>query len=572
VASLFEVYCTQELHVLDLLQDHPRSGLAFIEAKGFFMTDMALLNDLQSRARLARILVLITALCSPMAVQALSCAVSATMPSAKDPRWREQEVAMFDAQTRARFADSELVADGIVVSLGETAYLEWTSSQMVGFKVSHYYRIPGDRQPSDIYNITATPNTLKIGQSILVFANPETIATTKARKPPAPGVEVPLGEIPRTWKGRVWYAQGACIDLVYPHLGKRAEETALVRTLLAQYALDVHAPAKLSLNFWLDQAIASPQAEIAVKIISANSGAIETEARVGEGNAHYHAPLYLPPGRYRLVWPEIPGHFPACPPWVDAANSVCELNVIPGGEYHRGKVYHAASSANVRATRANGEHLNLLGELIWQPVDQGRDSFGNKILQAEFPAYASYFSERNDEEAIDEIEVVSPRVHVIVPTPIAASSYDYPSDMRPLPTGRYRLYWQTHRYVETPPGSCEAQSTKRIPLRWRIPGAAQFDVVHELAPGPNEVNVELPNTLDTVDLKYILGPNVNAEVMPKCANQNRQSITGWSAAPLHFVALRGQQYQLEVHCPDCTPAIPAKQVLRADVSAEIELK
>ena len=86
---------------------------------------------------------------------ALSCASSFDIPTAASPPEYKQQ---FDDQTRAQFGAADIVAEATVVRLGETAQMEWTSSQLVEVAVTRYLRAPLIKQAHNRYHITAAPD------------------------------------------------------------------------------------------------------------------------------------------------------------------------------------------------------------------------------------------------------------------------------------------------------------------------------------------------------------------------------------------------------------------------------
>ncbi len=117
---------------------------------------------------------------------ALTCAISVDIPSLEkpsaamqqlDPKFRQQIEAQmrqrFDAQTRERFGAADIVAEAKVMSLGETARMAWSSSQLVEVVVTRYLRTPSIKQIQDRYFITAAPDAMHVNDPILFFARAE---------------------------------------------------------------------------------------------------------------------------------------------------------------------------------------------------------------------------------------------------------------------------------------------------------------------------------------------------------------------------------------------------------------
>jgi len=494
---------------------------------------------------------------------ALSCAMSYDIPSLEkpsaamqqiDPQLRQQIEAQmrerFDAQTRQQFGAAEIVAEAKVISLGETAQMMWSSSQLVEVVVTRYLRAPSIKQIQDRYFITAIPNALHVNDSILFFAGAEPEATWQARLvPPDPDVVRSILEIPATWTQRIWYAQGACTNPIYPLSDPK---TAYLVQFTRQLADDKLAPATLMLSFYLAGAPAKASAEIPLKIEAIASAQVALSA-VAQASAKPSRTirvtpsgisLDLPAGRYRLLWPELPGYRPACATEYEKAN--CELDLVAGGSARAQMAYQPVAKITLVPVTAAGTPINLLGELEWLRIDAPKPNLAE-------PNQTAF--QRSNVEA-DELDKLKER------------------DGREIVPGRYQLYWVVKSYapVQKPYDACELRRTEKFPLRWRV-GAGALASEHDIPVGYSVVLAEIPDS-SRVNLEFtqVQKNTDGVSVSPRCVDI-AYGVNQSNSRPLKVAAFRGQQYQVEYGCYGCEPRIETvRKLMQADQDMVLELK
>ena len=476
---------------------------------------------------------------------ALSCASSFDIPTEKPADFRHQIDAKlrpqidaqmrqrFDDQTRQQFGWAEIVAEAKVISVGETANMQWTSSQLAEVAVTRYLRAPSIKQAHDRYHITAAPDSLKVNDNVLFFASAETQKTWEARLvPPNPEVVQPIFEIPANWIQRIWYAQGACSNSVYQITAP--ENTYLVR-FARQLADDKLAPSSLRLSFSLAGAAAKESAEIQVNIAGAKTG---RTVRVTTEGTH----LDLHAGSYRLLWPEIPGYRTAC--FADYEKRDCKVDLVPGGSVSMYVEYQPTAKITVVPVAA-GIPIRLLGELEWRRVNAP----DNNLAEPQQTAFQDTYVRADELDKLDG------------------------HDGRPITPGRYQLNWvvKTYKPVLTQFDECELLGAEKIPLRWRI-GSGELANEHDISVGQSVAIAEIPES-QTVNLEftYTKESRVDISAKPRCADIFAISVSGDS--PLNAVAFRGQQYELEYGCYGCKPRQEdIRKLMQADQDLVLELK
>ena len=461
---------------------------------------------------------------------ALSCASSFDIPTAASPPEYKQQ---FDVQTRQKFGWAEIVAEAKVIGLGETANMQWTSSQLVEVAVTRYLRAPLIKQAHNRYHITAAPDSLKVNDNVLFFASAEAEKTWKARLVSLNTDVVQLNfGIPATWIQRVWYAQGACSNSVYQIAAP--ENTYLVR-FARQLADDKLAPSSLRLSFSLAGAAAKESSAIEVKIVGAKT---DRTVRVTTEGTH----LDLHAGRYRLLWPELPGYRPTC--FTDHEKRRCEVDLVAGGSVSEYMEYQPTAKITVVPVVA-GIPIRLLGELEWQSVNAPDSNLAEPQQTAFQDTYVR----------ADELDKLDGR------------------DGRPIVPGRYQLNWvvKTYKPVLTQFDACELLDTKKIALRWRI-GSGELALEHDIAAGQSVAVAEIPDA-QTVNLEFTYEQENRGDisVKPRCADIFSVSVSGDSL--LKAVAFRGQQYELEYGCYGCKPRQEdIRKLMQADQDLVLELK
>lgn len=479
---------------------------------------------------------------------ALSCAVDIPLPPEAndgrppiDAKLRQQIDAQmrqrFDDQTRAQFGAAEIVAEAKVISLGETTNMQWTSSQLVEVAVTRYLRAPLTKQVHDRYYITATPSALKVNDTVLFFARAEAQEIWQARLvPPNPEVVQPTFEIPATWTQRVWYAQGACTNPVYQL--SAPENTYLVQ-FVRQLADDKLAPSSLRLSFSTRGSEVNTLAEIPVTITEIAGAKASRTFRIKASGTE----LDLHAGRYRLLWPELPGYQPACS--ADYEKLSCEADLVAGGSASKHVQYLPTAQVTLVPFAHLGTPIKLLGELEWQRIDAS------------------------------DTDVTNDRQVAIQNTYVRASELDRldDDDGYPIVPGRYQLNWVVKSYAPSlkPYDACALLHSEKIAVRWRI-GTGEFANEHDLRGGHSVVFAEIPES-QTVNLEFTKAEEsrVDISVKPRCADIFSVSVSGDS--PLNAVAFRGQQYELEYGCYGCKPRQEnIRKIMQADQDLVLDLK
>ena len=478
---------------------------------------------------------------------ALTCAISVAIPTTEKPadvehqidaEWRQQMDAQmrqrFDAQTRAQFGAAEIVAEAKVVGLGEILRRSWSSSQLVEVIVSRYLRAPLTKQVHDRYHITAAPGELKVNDTVLFFARAEAEETWQARLvPPNPKRVLPFSEIPTHWTQRVWNAQGTCTNPVYQLSAPK--NTYLVQ-FLRQLADDKLAPSSLRLSFSTRAPEVDTLAEIPVTVIEIAGAKASRTFRIKASGTD----LDLHAGRYRLLWPELPGYQPACS--ADYEKLSCEADLVAGGRASKHVNYLPTAHVTLVPFAHLGTPIKLLGELEWQRIDAS------------------------------DTDVTNDRQVAIQNTYVRANELDRldDDDGYPIVPGRYQLNWvvKSYRPALTSYDACELLGTEIIALRWRI-GSGEFANEHDLPIGHSAVFAEIPES-KTVNLEFTKAEEsrVDISVKPRCA---RVTVRGIS--PLKAVAFRGQQYELEYGCCGCKPRQEKiRKFMQADRDQQLDLK
>ena len=461
---------------------------------------------------------------------ALSCVTTYDIPTAaSSPKHRQN----FDAQTRQEFGWAEIVAEAKVISVGETADMQWTSSQLVEVAVTRYLRTPLLKQAHDRYHITVEPDSMQVNDKVLFFAIAEAETSWQARLvPPDTKHRQAFSEIPPTWIQRVWYAQGACSNSVYQIADPK--NTYLVR-FARQLADDKLAPASLELSFSLAGAAAKESAEIQVNIAGAKT---DRTVRVTTEGTH----LDLQAGRYRLLWPEIPGYRTAC--FADFEKRDCKVNLVPGGSVSVHVEYQPTAKITVVPVAA-GIPMRLLGELEWRRVSAPDTNLAE-------PRQTSF---QDTYVRVDELDKLDGH------------------NGRPIVPGRYQLNWvvKTYKPVLTRFDACELLGTQKIPLRWRL-GRGELALEHDIAAGQPVAIAEIPDA-QTVNLEFTYEQENRGDisVKPRCADIFSVSVSGDSL--LKAVAFRGQQYELEYGCYGCKPRQEdMRKLMQADQDLVLDLK
>lgn len=461
---------------------------------------------------------------------ALSCVGRIDIPTvASSPEHRQS----FDAQTRQEFGWAEIVAEGKVISVGETAQMDWTSSQLVEVTVTRYLRAPVLKQAHDRYHITVEPGSVQVNDKLLFFAVAEAETIWQARLvPPDTKHRQAFSEIPATWIQRVWYAQGACSNSVYQITAP--ENTYLVR-FARQLADDKLAPSSLRLSFSLAGAAAKESSAIEVKIVGTKSA---RTVRVTPAGTH----LDLHAGRYRLLWPELPGYRPTC--FTDHEKRRCEVDLVAGGSVSEYLEYQPMAKVALVPVAA-GIPLRLLGELEWRRVNAPDSNLAEPQQTAFQDTYVR----------ADELDKLDGR------------------DGRPIVPGRYQLNWvvKTYKPVLTRFDTCELLGTQKIPLRWRL-GRGELALEHDIAAGQPVAIAEIPEA-QTVNLEFTYEQESRGDisVKPRCADIFSVSVSGDSL--LKAVAFRGQQYEVEYGCYGCKPRQEdIRKLMQADQDLVLDLK
>ena len=492
---------------------------------------------------------LIVGLClSSSSAFALSCAVDIPLPPEAndgrppiDAKLRQQIDAQmrqrFDDQTRAQFGAAEIVAEAKVISVGETGNLQWNSSQLVEVAVTRYLRAPLIMQAHNRYHITAATDSLKVNDNVLFFARAEAEEIWQARLvPPNPEVVQPTFEIPATWTQRVWYAHGPCTNPVYQLTAP--ENTYLVQ-FLRQLADDKLAPSSLRLSFSTRAPEVDTLAEIPVTVIEIAGAKASRTFRIKASGTD----LDLHAGRYRLLWPELPGYQPACS--ADYEKLSCEADLVAGGRASKHVNYLPTAHVTLVPFAHLGTPIKLLGELEWQRIDAS------------------------------DTDVTNDRQVAIQNTYVRANELDRldDDDGYPIVPGRYQLNWVVTSYAPslTPYDACELLHSEKIAVRWRI-GTGEFANEHDLPVGHSTVFAEIPGSrLVKLDFSSLQESKIDIEIEPRCAGLFAVSIRGNS--PLKVFAIRGQQYQLEFNCYSCKPILnTVRKLLQADEDLVLDVK
>jgi hypothetical protein len=455
---------------------------------------------------------------SSNSAHALSCNPEWGIPDAKST---PQEQATFEAQTREQFGRAELVAEGMVVNIGATVNFDWNSSQMVEVKVMRYLREPVFKQASDVYHITAAPDTLKANDVILFFAHSESESSWRERQvPPDQELDQEIvrvsGGIPKSFTQRVWFAQGACTDPVY---AIDAPKNAYLVQFARRMAEDKLAPASLDIRFGLTGAPAQASAGLSLNIESPISGVPSRAVQVTPTGIK----LDLPAGRYQLLWPELPGYRAAC--FTEYEKADCALNLAPGSSKNLYVDYKPLGSVVLIPVDKRGSPFKLLGELEWTRVDA---SVQPKL--AERSHWAT--PESNFEQDISEYN-------------------DH--DGTPIVPGRYQLNWVIKTYASSQKTfeTCDLLDTRKLALRWRI-AASSWANVHEVPTGQSVAFVEIPDSeLVKLAFSHAQGSKASFDARPRCAEFWGNRISANS--PLEVFAIRGQQFQLSYTCYGCEP-------------------
>jgi len=486
---------------------------------------------------------------------ASSCAIridipSFEMPSAAmqqiDPQLRQQ----IEAQTREQFGAAEIVAEAKVISLSGTARMDWTSSQLVEVVITRYLRAPTAKQVQDRYYITAIPDALHVNDSILFFARTEPKATWEARlAAPDPEAVQPIFQIPTSWTQRIWYAWGACTNPIYQ---LAAPENAYLVRFARQLANDKLAPASLTLSFGLVGATAKASAEVPLTIVAIASAALAARSNIASAtpsktvrvpSSPDQIPLDLPAGRYRLLWPELPGYRPACLAEHEKRN--CELDLVAGASAHVYMSYVPTAKITLLPVTATGTPINLLGELEWLRIDAPKPNLAE-------PNHTAFQRPNVKADELDE---------------------PYGGYGREIVPGRYQLHWVVKSYAPSlsPYDTCELLRTEKFPVRWRI-GAGALASEHDIPAGHSVALAEIPKS-QLVDLEFTHAQkNSMVNMSPRCASMG-YSVSLSGSLPLKVAAFRGQQYQLEYGCYSCKPRLEtSRKLMQADQDMVLELK
>ena len=340
---------------------------------------------------------------------------------------------------------------------------------------------------------------------------------------------------------RVWYAQGACTNPIYPLSDPK---TAYLAQFMRQLADDKLAPATMVLSFSLGGVSINASAEVPLKIEAMGSEKPSRTIRVmSSGN---QISIDLPAGRYRLLWPELPGYRPVCLTEYEKPN--CELDLVPGGSTRVHMDYKPIAKITLVPVTTAGTPINLLGELEWLRIDAPKPNL------AEPSQTASLHSNLE----LDELEELNER------------------DGREIVPGRYQLHWLVKSYAPSlsPYDTCELLRIEKFTLRWRI-GAGALASEHEIPVGYSVALAEIPES-STVNLKFTHAQKNDGEVnvSPRCVDMGYSvSTSSSSSRQLIVAAFRGQQYQLEYGCYSCKPRIETvRKLMQADQDMVLELK
>ena len=478
---------------------------------------------------------------------ALTCAISYKIPSLEKPsvqkidaQWRQQIDTQlregFDAQTRRQFGAAEIVAEAKVVGLGEVLRSGWSSSQLVEVIVTRYLRAPLTKQARDRYHITAAPGALKVNDTVLFFARVEAKETWQARLvPPNPKRVQPFSEIPSHWTQRVWNAQGSCTNPVYQ---LTAPENAYLVQFLRQLAEDKLAPSSLRLSFSTRAPVVKTWAEIPVTVTEMAGAKASRTVRIRASGTD----LDLHAGRYRLLWPELPGYQAACSAEHEKQN--CEIDLVAGGNARMHVEYRPTAQVSLVPLTLSGKAIKLLGELEWQRID------------------------------LPKMDVANERQIAIQDTDVRESELDQWDDHgHPIVPGRYKLQWVVKSYAPalTSYDACELLGTQKIALRWRM-GAGALATQHDLPIGHSVVVAEVPES-QIVNLEFTHAQQYLdvVDVRPRCATDIAVRISG--NTPLKVAAFRGQQYELEHGCnAGKEGTVSVRTLMQADQNLVLDLK
>ena len=250
--------------------------------------------------------------------------------------------------------------------------------------------------------------------------------------------------------------------------------------------------------------------------------------------------LDLHVGRYRLLWPELPGYQPACS--ADYEKLSCEADLVAGVSASKHVNYLPTAQVTLVPFANLGTPIKLLGELEWQRIDAS------------------------------DTDVTNDRQVAIQNTYVRASELDRldDDDGYPIVPGRYQLNWVVKSYRPAPTSydACELLDSEKIVLRWRI-GTGGFANEHDLPGGHSVVFAKIPES-QTVNLKFTYAQESRGDisVKPRCA-----AVTVSGHSPLNAVAFRGQQYELEYGCYGCKPRQEKiRKLMQADQDLVLDLK
>lgn len=309
---------------------------------------------------------------------------------------------------------------------------------------------------------TAAASALKVNDTVLFFARAEAEKIWQARLVPSnPEVVQPIFEIPATLTQRVWYAHGPCTNPVYQLTAP--ENTYLVQ-FVRQLADDKLAPSSLRLSFSTRAPVVNTWAEIPVTVIEIAGAKASRTFRIKASGTD----LDLHAGRYRLLWPELPGYQPACS--ADYEKLSCEADLVAGGSASKHVNYLPTAQVTLVPFAHLRTPIKLLGELEWQRID------------------ASDTDVTNDRQvAIQNTYVRASELHRLDD-----------DDGYPIVPGRYQLNWVVKSYAAKsyapslkPYDACALLHSEKIAVRWRI-GMGEFANEHDLPVGHSVVFAEIP--------------------------------------------------------------------------------
>jgi hypothetical protein len=403
---------------------------------------------------------------------------------------------------RAKFANSEIVAEAVVITVGEVLHTSWDSVQLVEVKVTQYLRKPSKQQASHRYLITMSPDSTLVGEKLLLFARAEPRKNWRERQE----ISNTNGEIPSHIKHRVWYSDIACSQGVYRIANAEMRKVVrLTRSIARQFSK----PARLRLKFTLKGLAIRPAAKIIVRIRQRGVGGSLRRVRLG----NLRQRILLPAGRYKIQWPTLEGFEPPCSRVVESDD--CELELVHGGNHLVQMTYRSSAMVGIETFDANKIPKPVLGELKWRRMD-GKPSF---------PADGVQFAGHQN------MGIESP----VIP-------------------GRYRLFWVVNQFAQSKvdPSAeitdCSEVSRKEITVRWQVNKTA-INTEHSLRAGKNWVRAYVPQVKrvsisSTAANRYV----ISAKLL--CTKDIRVFFSSQSAALIVYV-LAGQAIEVQYRCKNC---------------------